>query len=182
MTLSPEDIQNKEFNVRFRGFDADEVDNFLEDVAEQYLLLQVEKKKYKERTAKLKEEMVQLKEEQKSFQKAFIAAQKIAEEMQEKGRRESEEMLEEAREEIDRMRAQAEEERKNLEDEVESLRQVKPKLLRNYVNISRVILIGLTMMILLISRLYRLLMRQKKRLSSQVTTKRYPRSLRLTTI
>jgi cell division initiation protein len=142
MTLSPEDIQNKEFNVCFRGFDADEVDNFLEDVAEQYLLLQVEKKKYKERTAKLKEEMVQLKEEQKSFQKAFIAAQKIAEEMQEKGRRESEEMLEEAREEIDRMRAQAEEERKNLEDEVESLRQVKTEIiaeLRQYLqaNIDR---------------------------------------------
>ena len=125
MNLSPEDIQNKEFNVRFRGFDVDEVDGFLEDVAEQYLLLQVEKKKYRDRVAELQEEMLQLKEEQKSFQKAFLAAQKIAEEMQEKGRREAEEMLEAAREEIDRMRARAEEERRDLDDEIERLRGVK---------------------------------------------------------
>ncbi len=125
MTLDPEDIQNKEFNVRFRGFDADEVDQFLEEVAEHYLLLQVEKKKYKEQVGRMTEEMVQLKEEQKSFQKAFLAAQKIAEEMQEKARRETEEMLEAAREEIDRMRAGAEEERRDLEEGVERLKGEK---------------------------------------------------------
>ncbi len=125
MTLTPEDIQNKEFNVRFRGLDADEVDGFLEEVAEQYLLLLVEKKKYKDRVAELKEEMAQIKEEQKSFQKAFLAAQEIAEEMRAKGRRESEEMLEDAREEVDRIRARAEEERKDLEEEIEDLRGEK---------------------------------------------------------
>ena len=125
MTFSPEYIQNKEFNVRFRGFDAEEVDDFLAKVAEQYLLLQVEKKKYKERVAELEEEMTQLKEEQNSFQKAFLSAQKIAEEIQEKGRRESEEMLEAAREEIDLMRAKAEKECKDLEDETSRLQGVK---------------------------------------------------------
>ncbi len=129
MTFSPEYIQNKEFNVRFRGFDAEEVDEFLEKVAEQYLLLQVEKKKYKERVAELEVEMTQLKEEQNSFQKAFLSAQKIAEEIQEKGRRESEEMLEAAREEIDLMRAKAEKECKDLEDETDRLKGVKAEII-----------------------------------------------------
>ena len=43
--LTPENIQNQQFHVRFRGFDVDEVDAFLEKVAEHYLLLSQENEK-----------------------------------------------------------------------------------------------------------------------------------------
>ena len=35
MTITPQDIQSKQFHVRMRGFDVDEVDKFLEKVAEE---------------------------------------------------------------------------------------------------------------------------------------------------
>ncbi|MHB8511229.1 MAG: DivIVA domain-containing protein [Actinomycetota bacterium] len=36
MTITPQDIQNKEFREAFRGYNQDEVDTFLDDIAEDY--------------------------------------------------------------------------------------------------------------------------------------------------
>ncbi len=47
--LTPENIQNQQFHVRFRGFDVDEVDAFLEKVAENYLVLIKDNEKLKEK-------------------------------------------------------------------------------------------------------------------------------------
>ncbi len=51
MQLTPEDIQKQQFNIRFRGFDVDEVDGFLEKVAENFSLLNEEKQQIEKKTA-----------------------------------------------------------------------------------------------------------------------------------
>ena len=52
MSLTAEDIQTQQFHVRFRGFDVDEVDAFLERVAENFVLLKDEKRQLKEQVEK----------------------------------------------------------------------------------------------------------------------------------
>jgi cell division initiation protein len=54
MSLTPLDVQQQQFRVRFRGFDVREVDRFLEQVAEGLAGLQNESKNLKEEVRRLK--------------------------------------------------------------------------------------------------------------------------------
>ena len=129
MTLTPEEIQTQQFHARFRGFDVDEVDAFLEKVAEHYLLLTTDNQKLQERIDEFEKEMSQFKSQEKTFQNAFLSAQKIAEEMQEKSRQDAEDLLNSSRDEAERIQAEAEERVASLEQEVERLQGKKDEIL-----------------------------------------------------
>ena len=107
MTLTPQEIQSKQFHVRLRGFDVEEVDGFLEKIAEEFLILTLENKQAKEKLQELSKEIEGYKKQEKTFQTAILSAQKISEEMQAKARKESEEMLTKAREESEHTLTQA---------------------------------------------------------------------------
>ncbi|MBU4260523.1 MAG: DivIVA domain-containing protein [Proteobacteria bacterium] len=125
MSLTAEDIQTKQFHVRFRGFDIEEVDTFLERIAENFVLLNAEKKELKEKVEKLEMEINEFYSQEKTFQHAIISAQRISDEMQEKSRQEANARRVRVQEEIDRLRQQSTEEidrlRKQSTDEKESL-------------------------------------------------------------
>ncbi|MCF6289798.1 MAG: DivIVA domain-containing protein [Desulfobacterales bacterium] len=55
MAITPEDIQHQEFQVRLRGFDMDEVDTFLEQVAEELYALLRENDQLRERIRELEQ-------------------------------------------------------------------------------------------------------------------------------
>ncbi len=131
MTLTPQDIQSKQFHTAFRGFDIEEVDGFLEKVAEEMLILNLEAKQAKEKIEALEKEIEDYKKQEKTFKKAILSAQKISDEIEEKTRKEAEEtlsqakkeaeeMLARAREESDELRARAREEAERREAEAEA--------------------------------------------------------------
>jgi cell division initiation protein len=135
MSLTAEDIQTKQFHVRFRGFDIEEVDTFLERVAENFALLNDEKRLLKEKVEKLEMEINEFYSQEKTFQHAIISAQRISDEMQEKSRKEAEARRAAAQEEIDRLRRQSAEEKQTLDQEIAALQQNKSKVkeeLRTY--------------------------------------------------
>lgn len=127
MSLTAEDIQTKQFHVRFRGFDIEEVDTFLERVAENFALLMDEKRLLKEKVDKLEMEINEFQSQEKTFQHAIISAQRIADEMQAKSRLEAETRLTAVQQEIDRLRKQSAEEKQTLELEIATLQQNKSK-------------------------------------------------------
>lgn len=129
MTLTAEEIQTKQFHARFRGVDVEEVDAFLEKVAEHYLLLATDNKKLQEKINTFEEEMTQVKSQEKTFQNAFLSAQKIADEMQAKSLQEAEDVLESSRKEAERIQTQAEERAASIEKEVERLQGKKDEIL-----------------------------------------------------
>jgi len=57
MKITPQDIIEKEFRVKFRGFDMAEVDTFLEEVAENFLKLTEENIRLSEKVLALQEDM-----------------------------------------------------------------------------------------------------------------------------
>lgn len=57
MKITPQDIIEKEFRVKFRGFDMAEVDTFLEEVAENFLKLTEENIRLNEKVLALQEDM-----------------------------------------------------------------------------------------------------------------------------
>lgn len=135
MSLTAEDIQTKQFHVRFRGFDIEEVDTFLERIAENFVLLNAEKKELKEKVEKLEMEIDKFYSQEKTFQHAIISAQRIADEMQEKSRQEANSRRTAVLEEIDRLRKKSIEEKEVLSQEIDALRENKTKVkeeLRTY--------------------------------------------------
>jgi len=121
MTLTPEDIQTTQFHVRFRGFDVEEVDAFLEKVAEELLAANEENKLLAEKVETLTEEMASYHDKEKTLQNVIFSAQNIADEMKEKSRNESEEIVNNAREEADALRRDAAAEIVGLEKELDRL-------------------------------------------------------------
>ena len=57
MKLTPQDIIDKEFRVKFRGFDRNEVDTFLEEVAETFVQLSEENTRLNEKILALQKDM-----------------------------------------------------------------------------------------------------------------------------
>ncbi len=135
MSLTAEDIQTQQFHVRFRGFDVDEVDAFLERVAENFVLVNDDKRELKEKIEKLEMQINEFHSQEKTFQHAIISAQKISDEMQEKSRQEAEERLAAVQEEVDNKREQGRAEIETIEAEIDQLKNSKDKIkdeLRTY--------------------------------------------------
>ncbi|HSH13011.1 MAG TPA: DivIVA domain-containing protein [Desulfurivibrionaceae bacterium] len=109
MTITPQEIQSKQFHVRLRGFDVDEVDKFLEKISEEFLVLSLEHKQAFERIDTLEKEIANFRNKEQGFQNAILSAQRISDEMQERSRRESEEALRKARQEAAELEAKTRE-------------------------------------------------------------------------
>jgi cell division initiation protein len=97
MRLTPLDIRQQQFTVRmFRGLDPQEVDAFLEDVAEDYESVLKENGLLREQLTALEERSRGLVEREKALQDTLLATQRLAEEMKESARREAQLIMREA--------------------------------------------------------------------------------------
>ena len=97
MRLTPLDIRQQQFTVRmFRGLDPQEVDAFLEDVAEDYESVLKENGLLREQLSALEERGRGLVEREKALQDTLLATQRLAEEMKESARREAQLIMREA--------------------------------------------------------------------------------------
>ena len=78
--LTPLDIHNKEFKRSFRGYDEDEIDDFLDQVVNDYEKLFRENEKLKEELARAQQDNAQYQKLEKNLKDTLLVAQKTAEE------------------------------------------------------------------------------------------------------
>lgn len=83
MALTPIEIHNKEFSTRMRGFDQDEVNEFLEQIIRDYELLIRENKETKDDLELTNKELANYEEMQESLNKSIIVAQDAADRLKE---------------------------------------------------------------------------------------------------
>lgn len=81
MKTTPLDIQQQKFKVRFRGFDIQEVDRFLEQIAEAFELLQRENEIALEEISRIKLESQGYREREETFKRAMLNSQKVMDQM-----------------------------------------------------------------------------------------------------
>ncbi|HUU50159.1 MAG TPA: DivIVA domain-containing protein [Nitrospinota bacterium] len=81
MKITPLDIRQQQFNVRFRGFDAEEVDTFLEIVANEYEEIIEENKKLKGELEKKKEQIKLYMENEEKLKRMLKSNQKLKDEI-----------------------------------------------------------------------------------------------------
>jgi cell division initiation protein len=83
LNISSFDIQNKQFRVKIRGFDIQEVDQFLEEMAAGVEVLQSHNKALKEEVKRLERENKSHKEREDTLNNALFHSQQVMEQMKE---------------------------------------------------------------------------------------------------
>ena len=129
MRMTATDIRQQQFAVRlFRGFDPQEVDAFLEEMADDVDELIRENALLKEQLAIVEEKSRGVEGREKTLQETLITTQKIAEEFKENARREAELVLREAHLRAEKSMQDAREEHAKLAAEVSGLRRLRRQL------------------------------------------------------
>ncbi len=103
LPLTPLDIHNKEFTRGFRGYDEDEVNEFLDQVIKDYETVIREKKELNERVKILEERLGHFSNLEETLNKSILVAQETAEEVKQSATKESRLILKEAEKNADRI-------------------------------------------------------------------------------
>lgn len=96
--ITPLDIQNKNFNKSFRGFNQTEVNLFLQEMIVDYEAMYKENISYKEKIYLLSEQLNQFKTLEETLKKTLLVAQKSADELTLNARNKAELILSNAEE------------------------------------------------------------------------------------
>ena len=129
MRMTATDIRQQQFAVRlFRGFDPQEVDAFLEEMADEVEELSRENALLKEQLIQQEEKSKGVEGREKTLQETLVTTQKIAEEFKENSRREAELILREAHLRAEKVMQDTREEHTKLTAEVGGLRRLRRQL------------------------------------------------------
>ena len=123
MKITPLDIQQQQFRVKFRGFDMVEVDNFLDVVANEFEELLGENNRLKEEGRKKLEKIQELEGAEKELRNVLISAQQICDEIKNNARKEGDLIIEEAKGNARKMMETAQAQAAKVEVEISQLKR-----------------------------------------------------------
>jgi cell division initiation protein len=129
MRITPIDIRQQHFAMRFRGFDPQEVDAFLEDVADDYEALMKENGLLKEQLAGLEERTRGVSSREKLLQDTLVMTQQMSEQIKENARREAEVLMREAQAQRDRALGEIEADAEKARADLASLKRLRRELI-----------------------------------------------------
>ncbi|WP_175073228.1 DivIVA domain-containing protein [Terribacillus sp. AE2B 122] len=123
MPLTPLDIHNKEFARGFRGYDEDDVNDFLDRVIKDYEIIIREKKDLEERMQQLEERLGHFNNIEMTLNKSILVAQETAEEVKGNAMKESKLIIKEAEKNADRIINESLTKSRQIALEVEDLKK-----------------------------------------------------------
>ena len=123
MPLTPLDIHNKEFSKGFRGYDEDEVNEFLDVVIKDYEMVIREKKELEERLNEMTERIGHFNSIEETLNKSIIVAQEAAEEVKRNAQKEAKLIVKEAEKNSDRIVNESLSKARKIALEIEELKK-----------------------------------------------------------
>lgn len=130
MRLSPIDIRQQQFTMKmFRGFDPQEVDTFLDDVAEDFESLLRENATLKEQLTSHEERARGLSDTERTLKDTLVTTQRLAEDMKESAKRDAQLVLREASLNAEKLMEDTRAEEAKLRVEVQSLKRLRRQLI-----------------------------------------------------
>lgn len=121
--LTPLDIHNKEFNRGLRGYDIDEVNEFLDQVIKDYEALIRENQDLQEKVDTLNEKITHYSDIENSLKNSILVAEQTAEEVKRNANKEAELIIREAEKNADRIINEALSRTRKIAVEVEDLKK-----------------------------------------------------------
>lgn len=128
MSITPLDIRKMEFPRKMRGVDPDEVEAFLELVAEELTEKLSDVARLEQETRWLNQRLEAAEKREQELQESLLHAQKISKEITDSARREAELLVREAQVTADDMVAQAVERANQVEAKILELRTLRREL------------------------------------------------------
>lgn len=134
MKLTPQDIMNQTFTIKVKGFDKDEVNHFLIQVAEMVENLVLERESQKKELDKVKEKLLHLQKREDVLRDTLISAQKFSHEIKMNAERESELVIKEAEIKAEAVINTAINRQRSLKEEIRSLKFKRVEIESDIVN------------------------------------------------
>ncbi|WP_066893074.1 DivIVA domain-containing protein [Clostridium nigeriense] len=137
MKLTPMDISNKEFKKGFRGYDSDEVDEFINEIIDNYEELFKENSRLKENLSRVNEKLEHYVKIENTIQNTLLLAQNAAEQARETSQKEADMILKNANDAAKKILDKAHNDVVSINDEYEKVRQEFIKFrakFRNFMN------------------------------------------------
>ena len=123
MKLTPLDIQQMVFKTSFRGYDKEEVNRFLEEIAETVEELNRDSAVQREKIVFLEQQLAELKRTEMTLSNTLVSAQSLAEDVKRSAQRESELVIKEAELKAGEMIRQARVELSNTQRDLSALQK-----------------------------------------------------------
>lgn len=130
MPLTPLDIHNKEFSKGFRGYDEDEVNEFLDQVIKDYEMVIREKKELDEKVKELNERLSHFSTIEQTLNKSILVAQETAEDVKRNAQKEAKLIIKEAEKNADRIINESLIKSRKIQVEIDELKKTS-KVFRN---------------------------------------------------
>ena len=132
MRISPVDIRQQQFTVKmFRGLDPNEVDAFLEDVAEDYETVLKENAALKQQITAHEERARGITEIEHTLKETLVTTQRLADEMKLAAKRETELLVRDAELQGEKLLAEARAEEARLRSEIQDLRRRRRQIVED---------------------------------------------------
>ncbi len=125
MRITPMDIEQQEFSRSFRGYNEEEVDDFLDKIVKDYEELINENVKLNEEIEKIQEKLKEFGEIEETLRSALLNTQKSAEEMRGRVEKEAKVIIEKAEMEAKALKQQVFQREDLLKNEINNLRRYK---------------------------------------------------------
>lgn len=125
MRITPLDIQQKQFPMRLRGFDVDEVYSFLELIREEIEELLRENASLKEQLSRADGQLQEYKNMEVTLRETLMTAQQMVEDYKTNARKEAELILKEAELKADNMIKEAQEKVVKIHEDIVDLKGIR---------------------------------------------------------
>lgn len=143
MAIKPIDVRRKEFKNSLRGYDANQVDDFLDSVADEFERTYSENARMREEISGLRERLQQFSDLEGSIRAALVHAEQAASDLRESANREAETLRESARREAEltineakarshQMLADSSARVERVQDSYEALREAKQSFANDF--------------------------------------------------
>ena len=132
MKITPIDIQQMVFQVKFRGYDKEEVNRFLEELALTVEGLNRENALLREKLTLAEQHLVELKRTESTLSNTLVSAQSLAEDVKRSAHREADLIVKEAELKASEVMRQARTELVNIQGDVSDLQKQRLLLVERF--------------------------------------------------
>ncbi len=129
MRITPSDIEKQEFSVKMRGYDKEEVRNFLLFIAQELSNLLLEMDELKKKYLQAEERIKEMESREKILKETLIAAQRFSEELKANAKKEAEIMIKEAELKADQIISKAMERLREINMSINRMKAEKQNII-----------------------------------------------------
>jgi cell division initiation protein len=132
VAIRPSDVRRKEFGSGFRGYDANEVDDFLDEVADEFERAFSENRRLTEEVTALRGRLEQFDNLEDSIRAALVHAEQAARDLRQNASKEAELIVREAQERSHRILADSSSRVERVQESYEVLRKAKQEFANDF--------------------------------------------------